>query len=103
MAYTESVRFEWDPHKDQANQQRHGLSFSEAADLFAGDNDYLEIYDEDHSDQEDRFLAIGPIRAGVVVVVYTERQDDVIRIVSARKATTKEIRLLHDYLGGTDG
>ena len=46
---------------------------------------------------------MGPIRAGVVMVVYTEREDDFIRIVSVRKATTKEIRLLHDYLGGTDG
>ena len=98
-----SVRFEWDPHKDQANRQKHGLSFDEARELFAGDNDYLEIYDEEHSDEEDRFIAIGPIPVGVVVVIYTERQDDVIRIVSAREATKKEIRLLQRYLGGADG
>ena len=97
------MRFEWDPHKDEANQRKHGLSFDEATELFAGGDDFLEIYDEEHSDEEDRFIAIGPIRAGVVVVVYTERQDDVIRIVSARKATTKELRLLSNYLGGTDG
>ena len=99
----EKVRFEWNPHKDEANQRKHGLSFDEATKLFAGNNDFLAIYDAVHSDEEDRFIAIGPVRAGVIVVVYTEREDDVIRIVSARKATTKEIRLLHDYLGGTDG
>ena len=79
MTYTERVRFEWDPHKDQANQKRHGLSFDQAVELFTGDNDYLEIYDEGHSDEEDRFIAIGLIRAGVVVVVYTERREDVIQ------------------------
>jgi uncharacterized protein len=58
-----------------------------------------ESYDEDHSDEENRFVAIGPTRVGVVVVVYTERQDDVIRIVSARKATTKEVELFRKYYG----
>jgi len=62
----------------------------------------LEIYDEEHSGEEDRFIAIGPIRAGVVVVIYTERGDDVIRIVSARKATKKEIQLFRQYYGGAD-
>ena len=99
MTYDESVRFEWDPNKDEANRRKHGLSFDEATDLFSGENDFLEIYDE-HSGEEDRFIAIGPVRAGIVVVVYTESQDDVIRIVSARKATAKEIRLLRNYLEG---
>jgi uncharacterized DUF497 family protein len=103
MTYNRGVRFEWDPHKDQANQKKHGLSFDEAAALLAGESDYLEVYDHEHSDEEDRFIAIGPMRAGVVVVVYTERRDDVIRIVSARKATRGEVRLLRRYLGGTDG
>ncbi len=103
MAYTGSVRFEWDPHKDQANQQKHGLSFGEATALFTSDNDCLEIYDEEHSDEEDRFIAIGAIRIGVVVVVFTESQEDAIHIVSARKATNKEVRLLHQYLGGING
>ena len=100
MTYGESVRFEWAPNKDQANRRKHGLSFDEATDLFSGENDFLEIYDDGHSGEEDRFIAIGPVRAGIVVVVYTERQDDVIRIVSARKATAKEIRLLRNYLEG---
>jgi uncharacterized DUF497 family protein len=89
--------FEWDPTKDKANRQKHGLSFHEAKELFTSGTDFLEIYDEEHSDEEDRFIAIGPIRAGVIVVIYTEPQDEVIRIVSARKATKKEVMLFHRH------
>jgi hypothetical protein len=60
--------------------------------LFRSGGDYLEIYDEEHSGQEDRFVALGRIRQGVIVVVYTEREDDVVRIMSARMATKKERR-----------
>ncbi len=93
--------FEWDFAKEEANKEKHGLSFDEASELFASGTDFLEIYDEEHSDDEDRFIAIGPIQAGIVVVVYTERPDDVIRIVSARKATEKEVQLFRRYHGGT--
>ena len=85
------------------NQEKHGLSFGEATKLFTSNNDYLEIYGEDHSDNEDRFIAIGAIRAGVVVVVFTAGQEDIIRIVSARKATKREVHLLHQYPGGIHG
>lgn len=85
MAYHGTVRFAWDLNKDEANQRKHGLSFEEASGLFSGDDDYLEIYDEEHSDEEDRFIAIGPAQAGIIVVVYTEHREDVIRIVSATK------------------
>jgi uncharacterized DUF497 family protein len=94
--------FEWDPKKDQTNREKHGVSFEEVTELFTSGDDFLEIYDEEHSHEEDRFIAIGPIETGVVVVVYTEREDDAIRIVSARKATKKEIRLLRQYLGGNN-
>ena len=63
----------------------------------------MEIYDEQHSVDEDRFIAIGAIRAGVVVVVFTEPEDDVIRILSARRATKNETDLYFRHLGGTDG
>ncbi|MEL7449015.1 MAG: BrnT family toxin [Pseudomonadota bacterium] len=84
------MEFEWDDAKDRSNQRKHGLSFSEAKQLFAGNRDYLEIFDVSHSDVEDRFIAIGAIRRGVVVVVYTEREEDVIRIIGARFATKRE-------------
>jgi len=58
------------------------------------------IYDEERSDDEDRFLAIGPIRRGVVVVVHTEPGDDVIRIISARMATRAEEQLFYQHSGG---
>jgi len=102
MTYTRSVRFEWDTRKDQANQQKHGLSFVEAAELFKS-GQYLEIYDEEHSVEEDRFIAIGAIRGGVIVVVFMESHEDLIRIVSARNATKQEARLLYQYLGDIYG
>jgi putative transcriptional regulator len=56
--------------------------------------DYLEVYDVEHSDAEDRFIAVGPIARGVVLVVWTERVEDVIRIISARWATKGEVALI---------
>ena len=86
------MRIEWDPAKDRLNRKRHRLAFEQAAELFRSGADYLEIYDEEHSDQEDRFVAVGRIQQGVIVVVYTEREDEVVRIMSARMATKKERR-----------
>ena len=69
MAHTLSVDFEWDDAKDRSNQRKHGLSFAEARQLFESGADYLEIFDVDHSELEDRFIAIGPIDRGLAVVV----------------------------------
>ena len=90
------MRFEWAPEKDRANIKKHGLSFREATTLFTGGEEYLEIYDEKHSEDEDRFIAIGSIARGIIVVVYTERTEDLIRIISARLASKKEIRLFRE-------
>jgi uncharacterized DUF497 family protein len=95
------MRFEWDPTKDRANQEKHGLSFNEASALFESDVDYLEIYDGTHSEDEERFIAIGPIDRGIVVVVYTERIDDVTRIISARPASKVEIERYRRHLERT--
>jgi uncharacterized DUF497 family protein len=92
------VRFEWDAKKSRANEKKHGLSFSEAKSLFESGAEYLEIYDEDHSADEDRFIAIGPIEHGIIVVVWTERPNGSIRIISARWATRGEQRLYQKYL-----
>ena len=97
------ICFEWDPEKDRANQAKHGLSFQEASDLFSSGVDCLEIYDELHSVDEDRFIAIGPIQAGIIVVVFTEHIENVIRILSARKATKKEIHQFKSYWRSTHG
>ena len=93
------MRFEWDVGKEEINQRRHGISFEEAKELFTGGLDYLEIYDAEHSYEEDRFIAVGLVRRGLIVVVYTERQEDVVRIISARFATPQESRLFQKYKG----
>jgi hypothetical protein len=84
------VEFEWDPAKDLSNQRKHGLSFAEAQRLFESSVDYLEIFDAEHSEFEERFLAIGPIDRGLVVVAYTEREEGRVRIIGARLANNRE-------------
>ncbi len=98
MAYTASVKVTWSEAKNLSNQERHGVSFQEARELFAPGTDYLEIFDDAHSEFEDRFIAIGPIRRGLVLVVWTERDEDTIRIIGARWATRREQRLYSEYL-----
>lgn len=93
------MKCEWDVRKEEANRKRHGISFDEAKELFTSGVDYLEIYDAEHSHEEDRFIAVGLVRRGLIVVVYTERREDLIRIISARLATTSESRLFQRYTG----
>ena len=92
------MRFDWDAAKDRSNQKKHGLSFSEASLLFTSGQDYLEIFDAAHSDAEDRFIAIGQLDRGIAVVVYTERDDDLIRIIGARFATKREDAQYRHYM-----
>jgi len=91
------VEFEWDPAKNRSNQRKHGLSFREAQALFASGVDYLEIFDAEHSEIEDRFIAIGSIDRGIVVVVYTEREEGRVRIIGARPATNREQDLYRSH------
>lgn len=90
----------WDERKDLSNRQKHGVSFEEASELLRSDRDHLELYDEAHSDSEDRYISIGVIIRGVVLVVWTERDDELIRIISARWATPRETDLYHSYMAG---
>ena len=92
------MEFEWDESKNKSNQLKHGVSFEEASQLFSQDVETLEIFDELHSDLEDRFISIGPIKRGLVLVVWTERDADIIRIISARWATARESQRYHAYL-----
>ena len=84
------VKVVWDETKNNANRKKHGISFEEAGVLFTSGVDYLEIFDEFHSHMEDRFLAIGPITRGLILVVYTEVFENTVRIISARPATRRE-------------
>jgi len=92
------VKVAWDRAKNLANQKNDGVSFQEASELFTSGVDYLELFDDAHSDEEDRFIAIGPIRRGLVLVVWTERDEDVLRIISARWATSSERALFRSHM-----
>ncbi len=88
------LRFEWDPVKARANLRKHGVSFEEAQTGFA-DEFALLIHDPDHSEQEDRFVLLGlssSMRALVVCHCYAN-DEDLIRIISARKANRSERQL----------
>ena len=67
--------------------------------MFTGAADYLEILDILHDDDEERFIAIRPILRGIVLVVFTERFEDTIRIINARRATRAEITFYRKHLG----
>lgn len=85
------LRFEWDERKAAQNRRRHGVSFTEARTVFL-DEDALLIPDLDHSVEEERFVLLGAsslLRVLVVVHCYREAED-VIRIISARKANREE-------------
>jgi len=86
-----SLSFEWDVQKANANLRKHGVSFEEAATAF-GDPLSVTIPDPDHSEDEDRFILMGSTYRGrILVVVHTDRGDN-IRIISARRATRTERR-----------
>lgn len=91
------LRFEWDPRKAAANLRKHGLSFEEARSVFL-DEEALLLPDEDHSGDEDRFLLLGLSgRLRTLVVCHCYRQDDeVIRVISARKASPLERQQYED-------
>ena len=91
------MKFIWNETKNATNKRKHGISFQEAKALFTSGVDYLEIFDEDHSVDEDRFLAIGPIVRGVILVVWTERDEDTIRLIGARLATRPEQKQYREY------
>ncbi len=94
------MRFDWDEAKNRQNQRKHGVAFEDAQRLFESGADYLEIFDAEHSEDEDRFIAVGPTRRGILVVVWTDRGDDVVRIISARSATRREAEWFRERMRG---
>jgi len=87
--------FDWDSTKDQQNIRKHRISFRQAATIFRDPNQ-LSIYDQEHSQEEERWITMGIDSTGVVrVVVHTYEQinDELcqIRIISARKVTNREM------------
>jgi uncharacterized DUF497 family protein len=83
------VNFTWDPRKAASNQKKHGVTFEEAATVFA-DPLALAIQDEVH---EERTLLLGlSERIRVLLVVHVELDDDTVRLITARRATARERR-----------
>lgn len=84
------MTFEWDENKNQINKQKHGIAFEEAKTVFYDEQALLE-YDELHSENEDRFRILGRSDEGkILLVVHCIREETIIRIISSRKATSRE-------------
>jgi len=85
------IRFDWDAAKEAANRRKHGVSFEEARSAFLDGNAKV-IDDPNHSADEDRYVLLGlSHRLRVLVVCHTYRKnDEEIRIISARKASKRE-------------
>ena len=82
------MRFEWDEAKNEANLLKHDLDFADAELVFAGP--VLQLQDTRRNYGEDRFVGIGFLESLVVVVVFTRREPDIVRLISMRKATQDE-------------
>ena len=91
----QELSFEWDEKKNKINKKVHGISFEDAMFVF---NDPFKIILPDlyHSDTEERWLAIGLV-SRILFVVFTERSENIIRLISARTATSTEERLYNDH------
>ena len=89
------MRFEWDDQKAIENLKRHGVSFGEATEVFYDPN-AVEIEDVEHSFQEMRFAIIGYSTSRMLFVVFAERHENVIRIISARPPTPSERKLYEE-------
>jgi uncharacterized protein len=98
------IRFEWDPVKAHGNRRKHGVSFEDAMHVF---DDPHALFEQDRVDEagEPRWQAIGLAgAAAVLLVAHTVREDaegEVVRIVSARRATRKE-RERYEKVGAQD-
>jgi len=92
------MQFQWDDQKNRANFKKHKIWFEEAQTIWA-DTKSAEFFDPEHSEKEDRFIRIGfSSKAQLLLVAFCERVESlVIRIISARKATDKEMK---DYEKG---
>ena len=88
--------FEWDEKKNQSNQQKHGLNFADAAQVFAGRTLTFEDSREAHG--EPRYVTVGSLAGRVVIIAHTTR-GDATRIISMRKANARERARYQERLG----
>jgi len=90
------MEFEWDGKKNQLNIRKHGIDFYDVPELF--NQPMLSLLDNRGDYGEDRWIGIGIFSGLVGVVAYTERDGEIIRIISARKATKREVKAYADYI-----
>lgn len=89
------MQFEWDDEKDRTNRIKHRVAFSEAIEVFQ--NIRLTVKDDRRNYGETRKITIGEVHFGICVVVYTER-NDVIRVISARRANQRERKKYYERI-----
>jgi len=89
------LRFEWDDRKEKTNIRNHGISFDEVRTVFYDEN-AIQFFDPDHSEDEDRFILLGmSFKLRIIVVCHCFRENEtVVRIISSRKADKNEE---HEY------
>ena len=96
-----TIHFEWDEQKRKANIRKHGFDFRDAPRIFQ--MPMLVALDDQHDYGEDRWIGIGVLNTRVVVIIFTEPAENIIRIISMMKATSYERnryeQLLRDELG----
>jgi len=80
--------FEWDPEKAAANVRKHGIDFRDAVRVFS---EFHFVYRSDRLDEE-RYVAVGPVDGRIIAVIWTPRESQVRRIISARRARNVEER-----------
>jgi uncharacterized protein len=82
------MTFEWDEEKRRVNIRKHGFDFADAVEMFSG---AMLVYpDTRHDYEETRWSGLGWIRGSLTQIVFTEKEPDIIRIISLRKATSRE-------------
>ena len=93
-----NISFTWDSKKNSINIQKHGISFEEAKSVFYDDNARL-THDPDHSEDEERFIILGlSEKLNILVVCHCYKEDsEIIRIISARKATKNEKKQYQEF------
>jgi uncharacterized DUF497 family protein len=91
------LEFEWDESKNHSNQKKHGISFNEAKTVFIDEFGRL-IPDPDHSGDEERFILMGmSSQFRLLIVCHCERNANIIRIISARKAENYERKQYEEH------
>ena len=82
------MKFEWDENKNEANMRKHEIDFKDIPEIF--DGPMIINFDDRVDYNEDRYIGIGVLRSIISVVIFVEKGENVIRIISARKANKNE-------------